>query len=245
VKIWSQTILALGFLSRLVPARAAEPGEMGRTLAVYPLAGAVLGALAALPLALGLGDGHPLVQALLFTALMVYLTRALHLDGLADLCDGWGSMARGDRFWDILKDSRIGAFGVMALCLALVAQVVLCAVACEHKHFAALAFGAAFGRGCCAVLAHLGRGLGRPGLAAGFLAAADRNVLLAALAWLAALAVLLLPFKALAVAVLPAAFMLWRLFRLAKAQGGMNGDFLGACIVLGELCAYAGFAMTA
>jgi adenosylcobinamide-GDP ribazoletransferase len=217
---------------------------MGRTLAVYPLAGAIVGAAAALPLALGLGQGRPLVQAAIFTALGVYLTRALHYDGLADVCDGWGSLADGERFWAILKDSRIGAFGVMALCLSLTAQVVFAAALCESRAYGGLVFGAAFGRACGAALAYLGRDLGRPGLGREFLAAADRGVLIAALAWLALLAVLLFPFKAALAAVLLAGLALWRLLGLARARQGLNGDFLGAAIVLGELCAYAGFAFT-
>jgi len=216
---------------------------MGRSLAVYPLAGAIVGAIAALPLALGLGQGRPLVAATIFTALGVYLTRALHYDGLADVCDGWGSLATGERFWKILKDSRIGAFGVMALCLSLVAQIVFAATLCEGRAYGGLVFGAAFGRACCAVLAYLGRDLGRPGLAREFLASADMGVLITALAWLALLAVLLFPFKAVLAACLLAGLMLWRLLRLARAREGLNGDFLGASIVLGELCAYAGFAL--
>jgi len=241
---WSRLVTALGFLSRLVPAREAAPGEMGKTLAVFPLAGAIVGSVAALPLALGLGQNRPLVQAVIFTALGVYLTRALHYDGLADVCDGWGSLAGGERFWKILKDSRIGAFGVLALCLSLAAQIVFASTLCEGRAHGGLVFGAAFGRGCGAVLAYLGRDLGRPGLAREFLASADRTVLLTALAWLAVLAVLLFPFKAVLAACLLAGFALWRLLGLARAKQGVNGDFLGAAIVLGELCAYAGFAFT-
>ncbi|MBF0481125.1 MAG: adenosylcobinamide-GDP ribazoletransferase [Desulfovibrionaceae bacterium] len=244
MKFCSRLVAALGFLSRLVPARQMEPGEMGRSLAAYPLAGAIVGSVAALPLALGLGRGNPFVQAVIFTALGVYLTRALHYDGLADVCDGWGSMACGERFWAILKDSRIGAFGVMALCLSLAAQIVFTATLCEGRAYGGLVFGAAFGRGCCAVLAYLGRDLGRPGLAREFLAAADAGVLRATFAWLTLLAVLLFPFKAVLTACLLAGLMLWRLLRLARDNHGLNGDFLGAAIVLGELCAYAGFAFT-
>jgi len=237
MKVWTRLVTALGFLSRLVPAREVKPGELGGTLAVYPLAGAIIGAIAALPLAFGLAQGRPLVQATIFTALGVYLTRALHYDGLADVCDGW-------RFWEILKDSRIGAFGVLALCLSLAAQIVFAATLCESRAYGGLVFGAAFGRGCCVVLAYLGRDLGRPGLGRQFLASADARVLSAALAWLALLAVLLLPFRAVLAACLLAGLMLWRLLRLAKARQGLNGDFLGASIVLSELCAYAGFAFT-
>ncbi|CUJ92206.1 Cobalamin synthase [Shimia thalassica] len=109
---------ALALLTRL-PVRARfERGA--RAAWAYPLVGIVISGLAALPtwglLALGLS---PVFAALAFLATTVILTGAMHEDGLADCADGfWGGWDR-DRRLAIMKDSQIGSYGVIALCLSL------------------------------------------------------------------------------------------------------------------------------
>ena len=58
------------------------------------------------------------LAAWLWMALEAWSTRGLHWDGLADLGDASGSGAQGERFWAILRDSRLGAFGALHLLLA-------------------------------------------------------------------------------------------------------------------------------
>ena len=70
----------------------------------------------------------PLVTAVLSTAATVWLTGGFHEDGLADVADGLGGSYDRDRALDIMKDSRLGAFGAMALMLALLAKVALLAI---------------------------------------------------------------------------------------------------------------------
>ena len=75
---------------------------------------------------------------MLSTAATVLLTGGFHEDGLADVADGLGSGAPRERALDIMKDSRIGAFGAMALVLALLAKVALLALLGAHSPGAAL-----------------------------------------------------------------------------------------------------------
>lgn len=81
-------------------------------------------------LALGLPGGPltPLAAAVGSTIATVLLTGGFHEDGLADLADGLGGSSERERALDIMKDSRIGSFGVLALVLALAAKVTLLAV---------------------------------------------------------------------------------------------------------------------
>ena len=65
----------------------------------------------------------PLVVAALGTAAGVLLTGAFHEDGLADVADGLGGSLDRERALIIMKDSRVGAFGAIAVCLALLAKV--------------------------------------------------------------------------------------------------------------------------
>ncbi len=69
----------------------------------------------------------PLVAAVLCTVATVMVTGGFHEDGLADVADGLGGSLDRQRALDIMKDSRIGAFGAMALVLALLAKVSLLA----------------------------------------------------------------------------------------------------------------------
>ena len=70
----------------------------------------------------------PLVAAALSTVLTVLLTGGFHEDGLADAADGLGGGHTRERVLEIMKDSRVGAFGAMALVLALLSKVALLAV---------------------------------------------------------------------------------------------------------------------
>lgn len=117
---WDDALLALAFLTRLpVPARHdAGPGAIGRAGWAFPLAGLVVGGAGAGVILATTGSGlHPLGSALLAFAAMAVLTGALHEDGLADVADGLGAPDRARRL-EIMRDSRTGAFGVLALVFA-------------------------------------------------------------------------------------------------------------------------------
>jgi adenosylcobinamide-GDP ribazoletransferase len=88
-----------------------------------PLVGAVVGGGSAAVFALGawLGLG-PLLRAGLALAAAIWLTGALHEDGLADSADGLGGGRDPERVLAIMKDSRIGTYGSVALLVALLAR---------------------------------------------------------------------------------------------------------------------------
>jgi len=98
-------------------------GRGGRAAWAYPVAGLAVGAVAALAglMAHLLGLPAPLA-ALVSLAALVVVTGAMHEDGLADTADGlWGGWTPAQRL-EIMKDSRIGAYGVIALVLGLAAR---------------------------------------------------------------------------------------------------------------------------
>lgn len=96
-----------------------------RALRLIPLVGLLLGALASLPLVLiaSFWPQTSWLAALLTVTALVMLTRALHLDGLADTVDGIGANKPAERGLAIMRQSDIGPFGVIALILALGAQI--------------------------------------------------------------------------------------------------------------------------
>src|SRR3954468_24509709 len=115
-------------LFSVVPVRQhAELTRAGAIAAVrwVPLVGALLGAIAGLPL-VAVREWAPHANALgavLSVCVLVLLTRALHLDGLADTADGLGSRAPAPRALEIMRASDIGPFGVLALVLVLLVDV--------------------------------------------------------------------------------------------------------------------------
>lgn len=238
----------LGFLSRLAPARVLPEADLRRMMFHLPLCGLVIGAVIVLaigaPAALGLLAGRPLVLAWLAVALLAWVTRGLHLDGLADVADGAAAHVEPERFWAIIKDSRSGAFGVAAMVLALGGQGVLFGEMLKDGHWWGVIWAVVFGRCCAVVFGFTARAHVRPGLGGLFLAGATP----AATAWAVAAALVpalwLRPLAA-AWAVALALAALTPLRRLVTAVGGVNGDFLGAAITIGELCAGLGFVLAA
>ena len=96
--------------------------EMRRSAALWPLAGAGLGAL------VWLADGGlrlflpPLPAAAMAMAGYALATGALHLDGLMDTVDAVGSRAPKERALEIMRDSRVGALGAVAGCVVLIGK---------------------------------------------------------------------------------------------------------------------------
>ena len=70
----------------------------------------------------------PWLAAVLSTMVTLCLTGGFHEDGLADVADGLGGHLPAERALEVMKDSRLGAYGVMALCMGLLGKVVLVAL---------------------------------------------------------------------------------------------------------------------
>ena len=121
-----QVAAALRFFSRVPVPRlpldtdAHAPFDFARGAAVLPIAGALIGFLPALALALGLAVGlsAPVAGAIAI-AVSLAATGALHEDGLADVADGFGGGGTRARKLEIMRDSRLGTYGVAALVLSL------------------------------------------------------------------------------------------------------------------------------
>jgi len=104
--------------------RAPTPEEVGGSLGYFTLVGLLIGVVLA-ALALGLNQVLPatVVNALVLTMLAA-ITGALHLDGFADTCDGLGGHRSVEERWKVMRDSRVGAFGVIGIVLLLVTKYV-------------------------------------------------------------------------------------------------------------------------
>ena len=113
--------LCLGLLTRFPVGMVAPPAavEMARACRWFPLIGALVGVLSAAILYLCAVAGLPgMAAGLIAVGTSVLITGALHEDGLADVADGFWGGAERERRLSIMRDSRVGAYGVIALILA-------------------------------------------------------------------------------------------------------------------------------
>jgi adenosylcobinamide-GDP ribazoletransferase len=109
-------VAAFGLLTRLPLPRGAAASSTGASVWAWPLVGLVIGALGAAGYELAWRVGlSPLLAGLVAVIVMVVATGGFHEDGLADTADGIGGGATPERRLLIMKDSRIGSFGALAL----------------------------------------------------------------------------------------------------------------------------------
>jgi adenosylcobinamide-GDP ribazoletransferase len=114
-------LVATQFLTRLpTPAwESFQPSWLSQSARYFPLVGVLVGAI---NVGIWWLLGHwvpPAVTVGLMLAVSLLVTGAFHEDGLADTCDGFGGGATPDRILAIMKDSRIGAYGAIAICVVL------------------------------------------------------------------------------------------------------------------------------
>ncbi|MDA7428001.1 adenosylcobinamide-GDP ribazoletransferase [Primorskyibacter aestuariivivens] len=121
--------IAVMLLTRLPAGRiGGDAPAMAATVWAWPLVGALVGAIAgAVYYAAWLLGLPSLVAVLMAICALALATGAMHEDGLADLADGFGGGPDKERKLEIMRDSRIGTYGVLALVLSVALRVSLIA----------------------------------------------------------------------------------------------------------------------
>jgi adenosylcobinamide-GDP ribazoletransferase len=117
--------LAMQFLTRIpVPGvRDFSPVDLARSAAWFPFVGLVVGVIVAL-VTFAIAHRSPPLAAILGVLAWVWLTGALHLDGLADLADALGASHRDpQRFFAVLADPHVGTFGIVSIVFVLLLKV--------------------------------------------------------------------------------------------------------------------------
>jgi adenosylcobinamide-GDP ribazoletransferase len=240
-KGWNHFLTALMLLTRLPVGRWCRysPEAVAASVCYFPLAGALVGAIGAAALWIALPVLPVKMAVLLGMLATVLVTGAFHEDGLADAADGlWGGDTTNRRL-EIMKDSRLGSFGAIALWFTLAARFSLLESLVLKNLWTALAGGVAahcLGR-CAAVgvlnlLPHVGvdagraqpycRRLSKPQMLAAFLPPALLVVAIFQTAAVPALAVTAL-----------LVFLSAEFFR--RRIGGITGDCLGATVQITEI----------
>jgi adenosylcobinamide-GDP ribazoletransferase len=248
-RAWLKDIAnATMFLTRLpLPPGAVDPSRsIAQASRAFPLIGLAVGAVtAAVAGVLNFLGLSTYIAAAIAVGVACLMTGALHEDGLADTADGFGGGKTRERKLEIMRDSRIGSYGVIALVLVLVVKVAAIA---ELRAAAPLILAAVVSRASVAMLLAATPNARMDGLSA-LAGRPSRAAAVAALALTAAIAVLVLflsfAWQGIAVSLLAAAAVFFAVRSLALRQiGGQTGDVCGALQVLAETAMLAAWTAT-
>jgi adenosylcobinamide-GDP ribazoletransferase len=235
--------IGIAFSTRLplsrVPAAAsdASPTELAQAIWALPLAGLLVGALGAIVYAVAHRLGvPPWPAAALAIGTTLLVTGCLHEDGLADTADGFGGGTTREGKLDIMRDSRIGAYGVCALVVSILIRAgALASIA--DPGLVAWALLAAHGAGRAALPAFMS--FVEPARRDGLSVSAGqppREQAIAAAALGLLILLTCLGFVSTIIAAIMLAIATALVARLSIAQiGGQTGDVIGALEQTGEI----------
>jgi adenosylcobinamide-GDP ribazoletransferase len=230
--------LAVAMLTRIPMPHpdGATPPYLARMQRAFPLVGATIGAAVGL-LFLGLlATGMPaLAAAALALGASALLTGAFHEDGLADLADGFGGGRDKAAKLEIMRDSRLGTYGTLALVVVFVAKTSALTGLPKASVLTSLIAVHALSRGPLPILALALPYARDDGLAASR-GQVDAVIAATAAAIAIVIAFLCLPFFEALLAVIVAAFAMIAIGVIAKRQiGGQTGDVLGGAQQVAEV----------
>lgn len=218
--------------------------DPARSIWAFPLVGAAIGVGGGLTMAVCGAARMPLPLAAVWAlVVMALLSGGLHEDGLADIADGFGGGQTRERKLEIMRDSRIGSYGALALVLATALRIFAIA-ALAGRPFGALVAAGALSRGSMVVPLLLLEPARAGGLGALMAGAGVRRWVCLGLA-LGVVAVAVPPGQAVAGAgaALVAALAVAGLAR--RQIGGFTGDVLGGCAVAAECAGLTAMACVA
>ena len=224
------TILPVGQIS------VSEEKELARSMAFFPLVGLVIGLILALGYYL-LSFLFPRPLALWLTiGLLAFLTRGLHLDGFADTVDGLASSGTREKILEVMRDSRIGAFGVISLILLIGAKyLTLDQISTESIPYSLILM-AVMGKNSMVLICYRSPyARSSEGLAKPFTENLGTREMALSLASAFGIALLLMGLKGILVFLGICLFSLGYRFFFIKKLGGVTGDILGAANELSEL----------
>lgn len=233
LKAWREDIaLAIVFLTRIPLRLGFEIHEraLQRALRAFPLIGVLIGAVGGGVLWIATLAGMPLLIAATLGVLAgVLITGALHEDGLGDVADGFGGGQTVSEKLAIMRDSRVGTYGVIAIVFSLVLRIA--ALGSFEDWFSAtgaLIAAASLSRlAPLIVISHLNPAR-TDGLAAQS-ASPSTSVWLQGIALALCLFFLAVPFPMALIVLVVSALALWGFMKLCERQiGGHSGDVCGA-----------------
>nr|WP_034334111.1 adenosylcobinamide-GDP ribazoletransferase [Herbaspirillum sp. B39] len=239
---------ALQFFTRLPIPRwvGFQPHWLQHATRYFPLVGWIVAWACALVYLLAVQFWPQMVAVLLSTAAGIWLTGAFHEDGFADVCDGLGGAVSRERALEIMRDSRLGSYGVIGIVALLLAKLAALQALLPLQVLAVLGMAHPLSRWLATCLIWrmdyvreegkvkpLAQQMGQ----GEFLLA----TLFAVLPVIGVIALGMMSWQRIAAGVLLAAVAtLWLAARFRRRLGGYTGDCLGAVQQLSETAFYLG-----
>jgi adenosylcobinamide-GDP ribazoletransferase len=227
-------VAGVSFLTRIPVGVDLKERDIAASVAWFPVVGALVGAVGGAVFVLASKAWAPLVSSLLAVAVTVAITGAFHEDGLGDTADAFGAASTGRDPRPVLKDPRMGTFGVVALVLAIGLRVALVGSLAPRAGMLALIAASALARGVSAVTVvaapSAGAGLGSSYAA---LAPTWRGVVAVIVGLV--IATICIGIAAPVALALAAIAALLEVRWAERTLGGVSGDVLGTIEQSGEL----------
>lgn len=228
-------LIALQFLT-VLPIRIKaniEDSEFGRALIFFPVAGLIMGILLSV-LASIFSFLPSMVLVILVLAASTLISGAIHLDGFADTCDGLYGAKLKERALEIMRDSRIGAMGVIGLILLFLFKVSALANLPKENLGKILIAGMVFSRYAQVFACYFSRYARKEGKAKKFVEYAGRREFFYATLICIFLLIFLLRIKGLFLFNLCLPLTVLAVIWIKRRIGGMTGDTIGAVNEMAE-----------
>ena len=210
-------------------------GRLARSARYFPLVGVLVGLLSGGTYFLMASNFDPLLSAVLSIGVGLFVTGALHEDGLADTADGLGGGYSRERALEIMRDSRIGTYGACALIGSLCARGTALATFMPYDGFLALIVAHGLSRGLLPLVLVSGSYARTRGLASSVADGVTTFEATVAIAFSVLLAMLVGPVAGLAALAATALSGGIMLAILVRKIGGYTGDGLGAIQQVSEI----------
>lgn len=235
-------LIAVQFMTRLPVSRGVKysPDALANSAVFFPAIGLLIGVGGAVLYSLLSPHSSRDVAVVLILVYLVTITGGLHEDALGDAADGFGGGRERDRVLAIMRDSRIGSFGTLAITLSLLARFVFLTNLAPGKFVGFLIAGQVLGRWTALPLAFFLPSARENEAGQGKLIARKITAISLASGTFLALAIVAIALRSAAVPASLIALLMAAIsgFYYRRRIGGITGDCLGATNQLTEIAVY-------
>jgi adenosylcobinamide-GDP ribazoletransferase len=223
----------------ILPVPGKETDKFPSSLPYFPVVGGVLAIFTYLIFrGVSIIPDIPFLSGIIIAVSLLFLTGALHLDGLADVADGLGGGKTKERILEIFKDSRLGTFGVAALVIDLLIKIIMYTWYCDKNVFFVIGLSLIWSRLFQAVaLTFVPSATPQKGIASAFSGGRYRVQVLVSFATVLLICFLVFnkPFAVILLVIFALALLLCFVYICMKKIGGLTGDCIGAINEISEL----------
>ena len=226
-----QLIILIQFMTRIPVFVNVEYDEekLGKSIKYFPLVGAIIGIfLYGINILAGKITVNRQIAAMIIIIAEIFITGLIHIDGLADTADGLFSYAEKEKILEIMKDSRVGTNGAVALILYFMTKVILLS---EIRPEYIILY-PVISRLSTSINAGLGEYARKNGMSNGIIAKNGKKEAVISIIITMILSFIILKVKGLIILIFAILFILLLMKGVKRKIGGITGDTMGASLEL-------------